>query len=152
MMRTFESVQIFPFIWEMLLKYIEIGLSSSMRLTRRNSKQRESENLAWLHKSLLLCINIKYWISSTVFFCKGTQQCSCTLLQARAILPTQGAIPQNKYSEQRRLYRTSHPPKKKERKWTDRYMQMVKQYTGRARLIRSHSSARFCLELSGNSN
>ena len=25
-------------------------------------------------------------------------------------------------------------------------------YTGRARLIRSHSSARFCFELSGNSN
>ena len=28
----------------------------------------------------------------------------------------------------------------------------IKPYTGRARLIRSHSSARFCFELSGNSN
>ena len=28
----------------------------------------------------------------------------------------------------------------------------VNRFTGRARLIRSHSSARFCFELSGNSN
>ena len=31
-------------------------------------------------------------------------------------------------------------------------VQCFNHFTGRARLIRSHSSARFCFELSGNSN
>ena len=35
----------------------------------------------------------------------------------------------------------------------DRCLQInLHKYTGRERLIRSHSSARFCFELSGNSN
>ena len=38
-------------------------------------------------------------------------------------------------------------------RWEHRNLDlMTKVTTGRARLIRSHSSARFCFELSGNSN
>ena len=41
----------------------------------------------------------------------------------------------------------SHPPPS-----TTRCIIVPLPYTGRERLIRSHSSARFCFELSGNSN
>ena len=33
-----------------------------------------------------------------------------------------------------------------------KHVKFLDQYTGQERLIRSHSSARFCFELSGNSN
>ena len=41
------------------------------------------------------------------------------------------------------ILETTHPQK---------HVKFLDQYTGQERLIRSHSSARFCFELSGNSN